>query len=124
MRTLRLARMAAVAEGVRLRLALRRLLLRAILALIAASFALAGLALAHIAGILALTSVLGALRAVLVVLAVDVVLAMLLLMTAARLQPGVTERDAARVRDMAGRELTEDAKLLRALLTLLAHRRR
>ena len=110
--------MAAAAEGVRLRLALRRLLLRAILGLIAAGFALAGLALAHLAGVLALTPVLGALRAVLVVLAVDVVLAMLLLMMAARLQPGATERDAARVRDMAGRELTEEARLLRVLLTL------
>ncbi len=123
MRTLRLARMTAAAEGMRLRLALRRLVLRTILGLIAAGFALAGLAFAHLAGVLALMPVLGPLRAVLVVLAADIVLAILLLAMAARLQPGAAEREAARLRDMAGRELTEEARLLRVLLMLAGRRR-
>ncbi len=123
MRSFSLARMAAAAEGVRLRLALRRLVLRVILGLIAAGFVVAGLALAHLAGILALAPVLGTLRAVLMVLAVDVIVAMFLLAIAARLRPGAAEREAAALRDLAGRELTADARLLRLLLTLARRHR-
>ncbi len=115
--------MAAAAESVRLRLALRRLLLRAILGLIAAALALAGLALAHLAAILALAPALGMLRAVLVVLGVDVGLATLLLAIAVRRRPGAAEREAARLRDLAGQELAEAARLLRVLLTLARRRR-
>ena len=57
MRTLRLARIAAQAEGLVLRRHLRRVIVQAILGAVAAIFLICALALAHFAGWLALVRV-------------------------------------------------------------------
>jgi len=105
MRTLRLARVAAEAERLRLSLLIQRLLIRAAIAAVAVVFVLAALASAHFAGWLALVRVMPPVYAALVLLAVDLVIALVLALVASRGGPGAVEREAKVLRDTAAAEL-------------------
>ena len=105
MRTLRLARIAAQAEGLVLRRHLRRIIVQAILGAIAAVFLISALAVAHFAGWLALVRVVAPVYAALIVLGVDVVIAAILGLLAMRSSPDRIEREAVMVRDQAKQQL-------------------
>jgi hypothetical protein len=105
MRTLRLARIAAEAEGLRLRAMARRRLNQVILGAVACLFALCALAIAHFAGWLALVTVVRPLYAALVLLGIDVVIAAVVGLLAGRSSPSRAELDAMLVRDQAKQQL-------------------
>jgi hypothetical protein len=100
-RSLRLARIAAQAELLRLRLLLRRQANRAMLAVAAVFCAVAALATLHVAAAMALAEYVTRLHAVLIVAAFDAALALLLAALAARDTPGEIEREALRLRRAA-----------------------
>jgi hypothetical protein len=106
-RSVRLVRVAAQAEGLRLRRHGRRLVVRAALGAVACLFAVLALAVAHIAGFLALLPVLSRVPAALVVLGVDVVIALVLGFLATRGGADEIEREAREVRDRALEQLKE-----------------
>ena len=100
MRALRLARLAAEAEGLRIRLMLRRTVTQAVLAVVALVFLILAVAFANIAvwfwlrlGFGWTQPVAGAVMA-----AVDLLLAAVLAAVAARSRPGRAEREALAVR--------------------------
>ncbi len=105
MRTLRLARIAAEAEGLRLRAMVRRRANQAVLGVVAAVFAVCALALAHFAGWLALVMVVRPLYAALILLGIDVVSALILGFLASRSVPNAAELEATQVRDQAKHQL-------------------
>jgi hypothetical protein len=101
MRSLELPQIAARAELFRLRAMMRRQAIRVVLGAIAGMFVLVALGGANVAGALALADYVSPIRAVLLVVAVDIVLALILLMLAARDVPGPVEREALQVRRTA-----------------------
>jgi uncharacterized membrane-anchored protein YhcB (DUF1043 family) len=105
MRTLRLARIAAQAEGLVLRRHVRRRAIQAVLGLIALIFLVSALAVAHLAGWLALVRVVRPVYAALIVLGVDVVLGVIFGLLAMRSTPDRIEREAILVRDQAKQQL-------------------
>jgi len=118
MRSLSLARIAAQAELLRLRHLLRRQAVRVVLGAAAALFLLATLAGLHVAGALALAEHVTTIQAVLIVAAVDAVLAIALGLLAARDAPSAVEREALQVRRAATDQLVETV-VLTALLRRL-----
>jgi Zn-dependent protease len=116
MRTLRLAQSAVSAEGLRLRLMLRRWIFHLILALLGMVFLLGALALGHVAVFLLIAPKVGPLYAVLILLAADLVIAILLLLLAFNGGPGKSEREALQVREMARLQAIQD--IARATLIL------
>jgi len=98
MRSVRLLRLAAQAEQLRLRRWARRQAGRAVLAAVAAVFCVAALAGLHIAAVLALTEHMTPMQAVLIVAGVDVVVAVVVAALAARDVPGTVERQALELR--------------------------
>ena len=111
MRSLRLARVAAQAELLRLRLLVRRQGVRAVLGAAALVFLLACLADLHVAGYVALRRSFDALDAVLIVAATDLAIGILFGLLALRDSPGAAEREALQVRRTAQQELAEAVAL-------------
>jgi hypothetical protein len=121
MRPVRFARIAAEAEGVRLRGMMTRIVTRIIFAVIAFFFALGALTFGHIAAwyevrialnqtILATTGILGG---------VDLLMAIVLLLLAARSTPSRVEIEACEVRRQALNGLSSAFSLMQLVLPLL-----
>jgi len=106
-RTLRLAKLAAQAEGVRLREMARRQARRVLLALIAGVFAVAFLAAGHVAIAMSLVPRFTPLQAVLIIGGGDLAIALLFGLLATVSRPGVAELAALRVRRDAVRGVEE-----------------
>jgi uncharacterized membrane protein YvlD (DUF360 family) len=130
MRTLRLVRIAAAAEGVRLRRQARRTVVRAVLGIVALGFLAAALVLGHVAAWFWLLEFWSVPGAALALGGVDLVIAAALALLAARLSPGAVEREALAVRrralDGAAASVELQAlvfRLVRDLVDLLARRR-
>ncbi len=111
MRTLRLAKVAAQAEGLRLRRMAHRTAYRGVYGAVAAVFATALLAMAHIALYLWMFSYMSSLAAVGIVAAVDLVLLAIFGFLASRSAPDAVELEATRVRDTARAQLTDTLTL-------------
>ena len=124
MRTLSLARVAAAAELLRFRRRLRRNARRFGLLALAAGFVVAALATAHVAVVLALQPMLTPLQATLALLAADLLVAFTFAALAARDRPDPVEREAAAIAATARRALTDDNRVLRTILAVLAFLRR
>lgn len=107
MRSFRLARIAAQAEFLRLRLLLRRQALRVAFAALAVLFLLAALVGAHVGGFLALAETFTPVHAVLIVIGVDLLIAIIFAVLAARDTPSAAEREALQVRRTAARQASE-----------------
>jgi hypothetical protein len=120
MRALRLARIAAEAEGLRLRYTVRRAVVRGVLGVLALGFLLAAVILCHIAVWLWLRRSWEALPATLILAGGDVVLAAVLALLAARSSPGRVEAEALAVRRRA-LEATTSGIAFSALATPLLH---
>jgi uncharacterized membrane protein (DUF485 family) len=103
MRTLRLARIAAEAEGLRLRSQAQRMIVRAVIGVIALVFLLFGLALAHVAAWSALRvpGNVAPWAAALIMAGGDAVIALVLLLIVSRSSPGRVEQEALEVRQRA-----------------------
>lgn len=112
MRSLRLARVAAQAELLRLRRLARRQAVRAVCGAIALVFLLACLTALHVAGYLALLRAgIAPLWAVLIVAGFDLAVGLVLLGLAARDVPDRIEREALQVRQAAQQQLAEAAAM-------------
>jgi hypothetical protein len=105
MRTLRLARVAAEAEGLLLRRRLRGIALRAALGAVAAFFACAAIAMLHVYAWLRLRPLWGSEWAVLAIAGADLVLAIILGLFAARSPSDRIAEQAVAVRDQAISEM-------------------
>lgn len=116
MRSVKLARIAAQAEVLRLRHKTQRQIWRIIFAAVAAVFLLAMLAALHVAATMALTEYVRPVYAVLIVAGADLLIFLVCLLLALRDQPSAVERDAVLVRRDAQAQLMEAA----ALTTLVA----
>ena len=130
MRSLRLARIAAEAEGLRLRRGAQRTALRAIYVIVALGFFAWAVLFAHVAAWFWLRLSWEARHAALIVAGADLVLAVLLAVLASFLSPGRVEREALEVRRRAiesvGGALAFSAmamQVLRLFTNLLARRR-
>jgi uncharacterized membrane protein (DUF485 family) len=130
MRSLRLARIAAEAEGLRLRRSAQRTALRAVLVIIALGFFAWAVLFAHVAAWFWLRLSWEPGHAALIVAGADFVLAVLLAVVAARSSTGRVEREALAVRRRAiesvGGALAFSAvatQVLRLFTNLLARRR-
>lgn len=130
MRTLRLARIAAEAEGLRLREQAGRTMRRAVFAIIALGFLIAALACAHIAAWYWLRLYWTEPGAALVMAGADIAVAVLLMVLAARSSPGRVELEALAVRRRAWDSATGSLavttlalQLLRLLADLVSRRR-
>ena len=130
MRTLRLARIAAEAEGVRLREQARRTLVRAVLGAIAMIFLLAAVVFGHLAAWYWLRSFWARLDSALAITGADLIIAVLLTVVAALWSPGRLEIEALAVRRQAldgaiGSVAVSAlvARLLRQVVGLLARRK-
>jgi hypothetical protein len=121
-RSLSLARIAAQAEKLHLRHMLRRHATRAALAAVAVVFVLAALVGVHAAGVLALTEHVSTIQALLIVAAIDVVVAVILAVLAARDVPGRIEREALQVRVQAVEQAVETVVVVSLLRRLLGAR--
>jgi hypothetical protein len=106
MRTLRLARIAAEAEGIRLRRRVQRNVVRAVMTLIALWFLLAAVVFFHVAGWFWLRERWEAPASAMIVAGVDIVLAGLLGLLAARSSASRTEIEALAVRQRAMESIT------------------
>jgi hypothetical protein len=130
MRSLRLARIAAEAEGLRLRRSAQRNVLRAIFVIVALGFFAGAVLFAHVAAWFWLRLSWEARHAALIVAGADLVLAVLIAVVASRSSPGRVEREALAVRrraiESAGSLLAFSAvtmQVLRLFTNLLARRR-
>ncbi|HXA23821.1 MAG TPA: hypothetical protein VNW90_16150 [Acetobacteraceae bacterium] len=130
MRALRLARVAAEAEGLRLRERMRRTAMRAAFGIVAMGFLAAAVVFAHVAAWFWLRVAWEAQYAALIVAGADLLLAILLALLAARSSPGRIELEALAVRrraiDSATSTLAFSAlamQLLRLFTSLLSRRR-
>jgi hypothetical protein len=130
MRTFRLARVAAEAEGLRLRERMRRSATRAAFASVALGFLAGAVVFAHIAAWFWLRLAWEAQHAALIVAGADLVLAIFLALLAARSSPGRVELEALAVRrqaiDSAASTLAFSAlatQLVRLFVNLLSRRR-
>ncbi len=101
MRTLRLARVAAEAEGLRLREQARRTATRVILTVIALAFLSAAAAFAHVAGWYWLRQTWEPQHAALAIAGADFVVAGIFALSAARSRPTTVEIEARVTRDQA-----------------------
>jgi hypothetical protein len=125
MRSLRLARIMAEAEGLRLRRLIRRTLRQAIYGVIALVFVLGALAWLHVTGYLALRENLKAVYAALIVVGVDVVIAGIFGLMASSSSPDRVEREALQLRNTARNQLaitTASASVLAPAARMLGFR--
>ena len=125
MRTLRLARIAAEAEGLRLRHSARRASVRAVLGLFALSFLFSALVFCQIAAWYWLRASWDRPAAALILAGTELVLAVILALLAARSSPGRIEVEALGVRNRALESATSGlavsamaAQLLRVAIDL------
>jgi hypothetical protein len=118
--TLGLVRIMAAAEQLRWRLLLRRGAVRGGLALGALVFLVAALGMLHGLGMAALGPQIGWVGAFGCLTAVDLAMALLLMLGAARSGPGPGERTAVALRDAARAELLGRAQGLRLVTALVA----
>jgi hypothetical protein len=109
MRLVRLGKIAAQAEALRLRRLVRRQAMRGVFAAVAALFGFGVLAWLHVAGCLALTPRFGPTYAALIVAGVDVVFAAICGALAAFSSPDRIEREALLVREEARSQMAEAA---------------
>jgi hypothetical protein len=116
LRPLRLARIAAEAEGLRLRYVARRTAIRAVMGLIALVFLLGALAFLHVAFWFWLRRHFESTPASLIVTGADLLIALLFGLIAARSSPGRLETEALEVR----RRALENATSTLAYSTLAA----
>jgi hypothetical protein len=119
MRTLRLAQSAFSAEGLRLRMMLRRLAIHAALATIGLVFLTGALAIGHAAVFLLLRPKFGSLNGLLILLAADLVIGIGLLLIAANGGPGRVEREALELRERARLQAIETLARATVILPLL-----
>lgn len=119
MRTLRLLRVAAEAEGLRLRYMARRTAVRATLGVIALAFLIGAVVFTHIAAWSWLRLTWAELPTALMLAAADIVLAALLALLVARSSPGRVEAEALAVRQRAWESAIGTAALPAILLELL-----
>jgi hypothetical protein len=129
-RAFRLARIAAEAEGLRLRERMRRTAMRAAFGIVAMGFLVGGVVFAHVAAWFWLRVAWEARHAALIVAGADLALAILLGLLAARSSPSRVELEALAVRRRAiesvGSTLAFSAmamQLLRLFTNLLSRRR-
>ncbi len=115
MRTVRLARIAAEAEALRLRRIARRTALRAVFAVILAVFGLAVLTMLHIIGWLYAANTFGPISAALIVLGVDLFFCIVFAVLASRNAPDRVELEALQVRQTAMHQMGQSF----ALMTML-----
>jgi hypothetical protein len=115
MRTVRLARIAAEAEALRLRRIARRTAFRAVYAVILVVFAVAALTMVHVTGWLYAARNLGPVTAALIVLGVDVVLCIIFGVLAARSSPDRIEQEALQVRQTAVHQIGQGFALMMML---------
>jgi len=101
MRAVNLAKVGAEAEILRLRHLLKRQGMRAAFGLVAVLFALGALVLAHVAGWQVLQLYVPPIYATLILLGVDLVIAAIFGILAARSSPSGAERDALEIRQRA-----------------------
>lgn len=130
MRSLRLARIAAEAEGVRLRYSARRTAVRAVLGLVALGFLFGALVFCQIAAWYWLRASWDRPAAALILAGGELVLAAILALLAARSSPGRVELEALAVRRQALEGATSSlafstlvTQLLRLAIDLLRRRR-
>ncbi|HUN38793.1 MAG TPA: hypothetical protein VMU81_00740 [Acetobacteraceae bacterium] len=121
MRTLRLARIAAEAEGLRLRRQAQRMVVRAVIACIALVLLLWGLALAHVAAWFAIrvNGNVAPWATALIMAGGDAVIALFLLLITARSSPGQVEQEALEVRRRALENATTGFAFATILLPVL-----
>ena len=117
-RTVRLAHAAVCAEGLRLRHAAQRMVLRAVLVMIALGFLALGVGFAHLAVWLALQPRYGAGPVALGLTLSDLAIAGGLMLLAARLRPGRVESEARAVSAQAWRGMRQSMDLWALMLTL------
>jgi hypothetical protein len=110
-RSVELAKVAAQAEGLRLRQMTRRNVFRAVFAAIAGIFVLFALAVFHVAGAIALAGHFTALASVLIIAGVDLVIVLVFGLLAARSAPGTVELEALHLRETAQAQLLETVAL-------------
>jgi len=103
-RTYRLAQAAIEAEKLRLRLHARRTIIRAVLGVLGGLALLGAVAFVHAAAGLWLAHRWGSVRAALTVAAVDIIVAIILILLALKKKPNTAEVEAKRLRDSAWRE--------------------
>jgi len=101
LRPIRLVRLAATSEGLRLRYFMRRVAVRAALGCVALFLLLDGLVFGHIAVWYSLREYLPRHLTALILTVVDLLLALVLAMIASRSRPGLAEREAKLVRERA-----------------------
>jgi fatty acid desaturase len=106
-RLLSLARIAAEAEGVRLKALGKRQAMRGVFAAVASVFALLMLVMLEIAGFAFLEPLVGGGFAALIVAGVDLVLLAIFAALALRNTPGHAEREAARISRQARTQITD-----------------
>jgi hypothetical protein len=118
MRTLRLARIAAEAEGLRLRRQAQRTVVRVAMGLIALMFVAWALVFAHVAAWCWLRQSVGWAEpgAAIAVAGADLVIAVFLVLMAARSSPGRVEREALQVRQRALESATSNLALATGLM--------
>jgi hypothetical protein len=126
MRAVKLAKVAAQAEKLRLRALAQRQVRRGIYGAVATVFAVGALALGHVVAFLAIVPSLGSLWTSVVLLAFDLVVAVVLGTLAALLKPGEIEAEAQRLKETALRQMRQDltvAALVPALGLFIGSRR-
>ena len=116
MRVLRLARIAAEAEVLRLRRIALRTGFRAAYGVLALVFVIAALALAHAAAWLALIKLVGPVSAALIVMGVDLLIAVIFGALAARSAPDRIEREALQIRRTATQQMVRSLSLVMLLM--------
>jgi hypothetical protein len=125
MRAVKLAEVAAQAEKLRLQ-ALAQRQVRGLYGPVAAVFAVGALALGHLVAFLAIVPSLGSLWTSLVLLAFDLLVAVVLGAVAALSKPGEIEAEAQRLKEIALRQMRQDltvAALVPALRLFVGTRR-
>jgi hypothetical protein len=120
MRATQLARAAAEAEGLRLRLLARRQVARLVYGAIALIFLIAALAVGHVLAWLELRGYFNNLYSLLIVLAADCVLLLIFALLAAISSPGAMEREALEIRQNAVAQLGASVTTLMVLRPLLS----
>ncbi len=119
MRVLRLAESAFSAEGLRLRMMLRRVIIHAALATLGLVFLTGALAVAHAALFVWLRPQFGPLHALLILLAGDLVIGIVLLLAAANGGPGQVERQALELRERARLQVIDTLARATIILPLI-----
>jgi hypothetical protein len=125
MRTLRLARIAAQAEGIRLRHIARRTAFRVAYVFFGLIFLFGVLVMGHVALFMWLAEHLRPVICALILLGADLVVAIILFLMALMAGPGRLEREAKAIRDQASSQVADIAStalLMRPLLRLLSNR--